>query len=221
MHGVTNPWLVAVIAIFPGLGFLLLRQYRNAFIVFFAVIVLIAIWIFVPIELVRDLSLAFAVLVWINQIIYSFRYAKFLRSQASRLSSVPRMLEENLLPPPSELDRDEKVEYKASQIVKSQLDIGEHCLVALKVVFARYSTHYLGLTSTYLIVIATDFIGAPIDVRRINRNDIEDFRVDQAMIGPQKPQIFLHSKETLEYTVYGQQNTLNRFLDNSASHRIS
>lgn len=181
-----KPWVVGVLSIIPGLGFLVLGEIRKGVIAFILTLLpFLAIW--TPWETIVIIGVTIGIIVWGVQIYYAVLLAQSrLREEAGE--GLP--VREVFLPPPSpEATKGEEALHNAKQIVSQHLRADENLQVAIRgiqgmqpigktllnigeALLGGYpnveatNQAYLGATNNDFILIQTDALGKPASLER-------------------------------------------------------
>ena len=182
-----SPFVVGVLSIIPGLGFFVLGQPKRGISAIGIIVGLFIFGLFVPSELLSQISLQLFVVAWIGEIYYAVQTANLLKKQQSGETVVPHEVTP-IAPAPHGLSANEKLAYKVRETVRQQLNVGEHLVDAIAAqtlpsagahiligAAAAFATkaYYVGLTEKSLVMIEQDFTGKPADVKRIPLSDIK------------------------------------------------
>lgn len=191
-----SPFAVGVLSIIPGLGFFVLGQPKRGFGVIGIIVGLFIFGLFVPNKLLSQISLQLFFLAWIGQIYYAVQTANLIKKQESGEIVAPREATP-IAPAPQGLSANEKLAYKMREIVRQQLNPGEHLVGAILAqtmpsmgahiligAVAAFSmrAYYIGLTENALIMIEQDFMGKPADVKRISLTDIKSSKLKKGWL---------------------------------------
>jgi len=197
-----SPTVISIVSIIiPGLGLWLIGKRRHAGIAAMLVFGSIFVFLFSPWEMLTSLSCNIAILLWAMQSMYAGYEARL--AQAVKSGNIQQAKEGALItPPPSDLSRFEKEAFKAKEIVRQQLEIGEYLLDAIPAfqmsVFegaGSYRLYYIGLLQDKLAFVNTDFFGKPAGTERIDFSSIHKITVKHGLlqdsliifINPKKP----------------------------------
>jgi hypothetical protein len=183
-----SPIVISIASIIPGLGLWLIGKRRHAIIAFLLVLGSIFVFIFSPWETLTSLSCNVTVFLWAMQSLYAGYEAKL--AQAVKSGNVQQAKEGMpITPPPSDLSRFEKEAFKAKEIVRQQLDMGEHVLDAIPAFqmsalqgAGSYRLYYLGLLQDKLAFVNTDFMGKPAGTERIDFSSIQSITVKHGLL---------------------------------------
>lgn len=169
-----SPWVVALLSLFPGLGFLVLGKVRNAVVAFGLFVLLAGYWLFIPPGLFADLIFNLAFLCWLIQIVYAFQVAR--REQYSRMAD-PRAAKPaaSTTKPLAKVKAADRLRLAALQVLEPQLEPKESLLGAVVGLdmgniwlFGSFSMKqfFIGATKDHLIRVQMDMMGKPYQVFR-------------------------------------------------------
>ncbi len=191
-----SPFTIGVLSIIPGLGFFVLGQLKRGVGIIGTLIGLFTFSLFIPSEFLSELSFQLFLITWIGQIYYAVQTAKLLKKQKSGEIIAPRETRP-IAPAPHGSSANEKLAHKVRETVRQQLDIGEHLIDAvfaqvlpsmgahiLVGAAATFSTksYYVGLTEKTLIMLEQDFMGKPINVKRISLSDLKSSEYKKGLL---------------------------------------
>lgn len=191
-----SPFVVGLLSVIPGLGFFVLGQPKRGFGAIGIIIGLFIFGLFVPSQFFSQLSFQFFILAWVGQIYYAVQTAKLIKRQEAGEVVAPREMP-LIAPAPDNLSANEKIAYKMREIVRHQLNIGEHLVGAIMAqTMPSMGSHlligaaagftmrmyYVGLTENTLIMIEQDFLGKPADLKRIPLTNIKSSKFDKGWL---------------------------------------
>jgi hypothetical protein len=182
-----KPWVVGLLSIIPGLGFIVLGEARRGFVAFILTI-LPLLGLLVPWEVVSITCLTLGLIVWVTQGYYAVVLAQ-RQARAEAGLAVPESPATLAPPAPGASFGDRKL-HGAKQTLMQLLQPGEHLKVALHGATGMQSTTstllnlgkaasgvfpdvpsirqvYLGITEHDLVLVRTDAFGKPSELQRI------------------------------------------------------
>jgi len=183
-----SPVIISLASIIPGLGLWLIGKRRHAVVAAGLVVVSVLVFLFSPWETLTSLSCNLAGFLWVMQSLYAGYEARL--AQAVQSGNIQQAKESTpIVPPPSDLNGFEKVSFKAKEIVRQQLEIGEHVLDAIPASqmsalqgVGSYQLYYVGLLQDKLALVSTDFMGKPAGVERIDFSCIQNLTVKHGLL---------------------------------------
>ncbi len=181
-----SPFVVGLLSIIPGLGFVALGQWRRALGSFGVVFGLFVAFLFVPEGFLVDLFFNFAIFSWFGQIFWALQTVRLQKRQAAGEVAVPKE-SVNSSPLPGLSFREQQL-HKLNTKVLHQLNPGEQLAGSLvaqtmpslgklallgAAAFFTMRQFDVGLTQTSLVMIEQDMMGKPAGVRYIPLHQIK------------------------------------------------
>jgi hypothetical protein len=192
----TNPWVVALASVIPGLGFLVQAKIREAVISFAVVTGLVAVFLLTTSELAFQASCGLLPLVWIAQGYLAFSAARREARFQSGASERPR--EGTPLPSvPQNVPRSKRISFRARRTVEGQVQPGERVEAAVlgtargglsaQALFGAMGSlsakqYSVGLTQTHLVLIQLDIWGKPAEITRKPRQQIKSASFSKGLL---------------------------------------
>jgi hypothetical protein len=201
-----SPIIISLASIIPGLGLWLIGKHRHAIIAAALVIGSLLVFILSPWPSLTGLSFNIALILWIMQGIYAGYEARLVKAiKSGNLQQAKEGIP--IVSPPSDINRFEKEAFKAKEIVRQQIEIGETILDAIPAYYmsvlkgaGSYRLYYIGLLKNILAIIDTDFMGKPASIERIKIITIENITIKHGLLTDDLS-IFIDPKRTFKVRV--------------------
>ncbi|MCP4142281.1 MAG: hypothetical protein GY755_18755 [Chloroflexi bacterium] len=213
-----SPWIVGIASLFPGLGYLLLKKWKEIFIVWFLLVFSFALYNFSPIDSFLEIfGLRISFLIWIAQIYLAVGSARQKKAIESGELAPAKEVETGDIIIPLDVPRRKRGLYKLEQIMVGQLEIGETLLATILGVDNSQmkigtSQYLFGLTKDNLIVLSLGMSGKPQTIDRIPLLEVNNIEYKKRLLqdkvsihiqGQRKPfkvyTNFSFRKEVLEF----------------------
>ena len=204
----TSPLFISLVSIFPGLGLWLLGKRRHAVVAASLVFGSLFVFLAAPWAWVMNVSCDVAVFLWAIQIFYAGYEANLKRKIA--IGAAQEARQDAFLPssPPPSVKGIEKLAFKAKEIVRHQLGIGEPLLDAVPATQMSilkgahsYRLYYIGLLRDGIVVVDTDFFGKPAALQRIKFSSISSIEIKQGLLNDKLVISFGNSEKPLELKI--------------------
>ena len=185
----TSPLFVSVVSVVPGLGLWLLGKHRHSIIAASLVFGTCLVCLAAPWEWLMSANCNVAIILWVMQIFYAGYEAQLKRKVAMGIAQDAR--EEFSLPSvlPPDVKGAEKAVFKAKEIVRHQMGVGEQILDAVPATqmsllrgVGSYRLYYIGLFRDKIVLIDTDFFGKPASLQQIPFPSIRKLEVKRGMM---------------------------------------
>ena len=188
MKSSKSPNLILLASIIPGLGLWILGKRRHSTIAALLVFGSFFVFLFTPSETLVGISCNIAGFLWIMQMFYAGYEARLKHkisigiAQGAKKHSLPSS-------PPPNIKGNEKAAFKAKEIVRQQLDTGEHILDAIPVTqmsvlkgAGSYRLYYIGILQDKIILIDTDFLGKPATLQQLDFSSVLNIKVKHGLL---------------------------------------
>jgi len=184
----TSPLLIGIASVIPGLGLWILGKRKHAVITGLVVLGTFFLFLFAPWEIIYNLSCNAMVFLWGMQIFYAVYDARMrTKIETGEMDAAKEAEAVDYIP--AHIPRKEKIVYKAKEVVRQQLNSGEHLEAAvwsqtMSVLrgMSSYKQFYVGLLTHHLIFIGLDFMGKPASVKRVSIEQLKEVRVKQGFV---------------------------------------
>lgn len=203
--------IVGLLSIIPGLGFFVLRSYRQAYFFFILVVGSILLWAISPWQELNEISAYIGFFSWLAQIFTSIQMAHTIKILDVDLeSSLIEKMDKIQVPP--DRSGEEKSGFKERETVRRQLEFGENIVGTILGLRGRYCGYYLGVSDRNLIIIAIDFFSQPIWSKKIPLADVEKVRHKKGFFYHYLT-FFLKNGKSIRFGVHiSNKNKINIFL---------
>jgi hypothetical protein len=192
----TDPRIVALASMVPGLGFAIQAKYRQAVTTILLFGALVLVFLYAPWEWLYQLSCTFLMLAWIGQGYLAYDGARRDRRIRQGEAVPPRQVMP-VSAAPAGVPRGQRLKYQVRRTLEQQTLPGEHLkevlfatampsfrshlLYGLAAGFAARQ-HYIGLTRDGLLLLQLDFWGKPAEILRILRSDVTKASFRKGMV---------------------------------------
>ncbi|MBT3337878.1 MAG: hypothetical protein HN855_17165 [Anaerolineae bacterium] len=175
-----SPLIIGLTSLIPGLGYLLLKKWKNAIVTWGLLLLFAKMFFLSPVEgLFQQISAQLFFMVWIGQIIFSVNLARPPKEALDAHISPAKKINPAKIKIPARTPFRKRGLYKAKEIFAAQLEKNEYLQTMLpgldKAMMGIGAHQYLlGITHRYLIFLDMGFSGRPKTIEKIPFSKIEN-----------------------------------------------
>jgi hypothetical protein len=188
-----KPWVIGLISIVPGMGFIVLGKILQGFVIFFVVALLACLGMFTSAENASRIFFTMSFAAWLSQLYYSIHLAQHLSRLAAGL--VPQRKPVDLAPLPAGASSKEKALHKARLAMMELLPPGKYVRIALEGQTSSISPSsllvegsmdirvvYFGVAGQDLVIIKTDKLSNPQELIQVPFEKIRSFKSAESLL---------------------------------------